>query len=221
MYSSSLESLLKSIKQSTENPAPFKKATDLQSGLPFKLFPTKSKTISKKILIFANINCNLRLVESLLLKIVSANTFNVYYCGPEIMSIDLKKLTKVTENEVSAVEPNVFLMFGLFGMSGMSGLSSLFDSKFKKPVAGKFFLVLEKQDGLLVDSVELLNKTVDAIYVFSEYYKKILLEEGIEKPVNILKLGLDKTNDIMDINTIKNQMGITNDSFILVNPNGI
>lgn len=210
MYSPSLENLLKSIKQSTENPAPFKKGTDVQSGLPFKLFPSVNKPnfAKKKIVVIADTNCNIRLVESILTKISKVVGFIVYYHGPNIDTMDAGVAVKLVGEMKSVTEtlgPDIIIMFG-------------FVDSFKKFSDAKHYVILEQQNGLLLNTVDLLNKTFDKIYVFSEFYKKTLIEQGIQKPLSVLKLGLDSTIIKQDQNTLRSQMALTKDSFVIVNP---
>jgi hypothetical protein len=210
MYSPSLEILLKSIKQSTENPTPFKKEklTDLQSGLPFKLFPTinRPKFSNKKIVIVADKKSNMRLVESILLKLSKVTGFVMYYHGSDINSVNANVATKLVGELNSVCESlssDIVIMFGI-------------DGSFKRPNVSKVFLVLEQQSGLLLNTIDLINKGVDRLYVFSEFYKKTLMEQGIQKPIHVIKLGLDTSVKQADVD-VREQLSLAKDSFVIVN----
>jgi len=197
MYSPSLETLLKSIKQSTANPAPFKKSEDVQSGLPFKLFP--SKINKKKIFIVTNDDSNTRLVSSILLNLSKSNKFIVYYKGPEVKLID--DSIKISNGGNDLLGADIVFLIGLI------------DKLCESP----HYLILEDQNGLLFNNVELINKKIDKVYVFSEFCKKILLSQGVKKPVGVLKLGLD-SEPAKQGNDIRDKMALASDSFVIVNP---
>lgn len=197
MYSPSLETLLKSIKQSTANPAPFKKSDDVQSGLPFKLFP--SKINKKKIVVVANTDSNMRLVNSILSKLMDADKFTLYYKGPEIKS--LSDSIKIIETVNDSLAVDIVYLIGLV------------DKLCESP----HYLILEDQKGLLFSNVELINKKIDKVYVFSEFCKKILLSQGVKKPIGVLKLGLD-SEPVKIGADIRDKLAIADDSFVIVNP---
>lgn len=197
MYSPSLETLLKSIKQSAANPAPFKKSEDVQSGLPFKLFP--SKINKKKIVVVANDDSNIRLVNSILVNLSKSDKFILYYKGPEVKSLgdSIKHIDSVND---SLGADNV-LLIGLVD----------------KLCESQHYLILEDQKGLLFSNVDLINKKIDKIYVFSEFYKKIMLVQGVKKPICVIKLGLD-SEPVKNGTDTRDKMALANDSFVIVNP---
>jgi len=198
MYSPSLEILLKSIKQGTENPSPLKKQMDVPSGLPFKLFPTlnKQNIVNKKIVIIGNS----RTVEILLSKMSKVNGLTLYYCGDLMCINSVKKIEKDNLNSVSDVD--IFMIFGIENMKQING--------------GKIYLVLEKGHGLQLNMINSVNRDVDRVYVFSDFYKNDLIKNGIEKPIHVIKLGVDELRK--DISKERSDLALTDNNFVIVCP---